>query len=190
MDEFPICTGPRNGTHPRVYENSYEPEPRMSVMQTWYKVKGATVALASWTLNGVTNAGKTSFNITVTAAGKAYDWVISKAQSTWNEGRRLAKETLNGVMCVAKETWNGMTRLAAKTWDGIKYLTDRTWCMVTWIVEWVWDQVMWLIGPINFMTEVISVFYAEYLKGERYCNLRFVSKLWKRNRRRKNSIPN
>ena len=97
-------------------------------------------------------------------------------------------------MWLRKETWNGMTRLAAKTWDGIKYLTERTCCMVscmvTWIVEWVWDQVMWLIGPINFMTEVISVFYAEYLKGERYYNLRFVSKLWKRNRRRKNSIPN
>ena len=59
-----------------------------------------------------------------------------------------------------------MTGLAAKTWNGIKYLAERTWCMVTWIVDWVWDQVMWLIGPIIFMTEVISVFYAEYLKGE------------------------
>lgn len=166
VDEFPICTGPRNGTHAHVYENSYEPEPRMSVMQTLYRLKGATVALASWTWNGVTGAGKTSFKITMTTAGKAYDWVISKAKSTWNGGKRLAKETLNGVICLAKGTWNGMTRLAAKTWNGIKYLAERTWCMVTWIVEWAWDQFMWLIGPFNFMAEVVPIFYAEYLKGE------------------------
>ena len=115
--------------------------------------------MGSWAWSGVTWGVRTSLDTMVTTAGKA----------------------CHGVMLTAEWIWDKVVFTAEWTWETVLWMTDRSWERVTWLAEWIWyqmtlmargmrDGATWTvnvcIASFNWVTEVASNFYADYLQGK------------------------
>ena len=71
---------------------------------------------------------------------------------------------------MAERIWGEVERMTEWTWDGAKRLAEWTWEGVVWMAEWIWDGATWtgrpFINALNYATEVVAEFYAEYLESK------------------------